>query len=200
MVNRMEPIAAVILAAGGSTRMGQPKLLLTWKGETLIRHTARIALDASLDPVVAVTGAYAEEVNAALTDVPVKTVHNLDWQSGQSTSVAAGIRALPAETRAVFFLLGDQPFISVELLQAMTAVFERDRPLILAPFVGDRRANPALFDRSLFDRLTSLKGDAGARSIFHEYPPVPFPWADGRILFDVDTPEDYRKLSELDRD
>lgn len=188
--------AGVILAAGAASRMRQPKLLLPWQGQALIRHAVHTALQAGLDPVVVVTGAWALEIQAVLDGLTVQLAHNPDWKSGQSSSVRVGIRALPATTQAVIFLLGDQPFISVELLQALLNMYALNSPAILAPYVGEKRSNPVLFDRSVFEAMCGLQGDAGARSLFDQYPPARLPWPDERLLFDVDTPEDYQKLLE----
>jgi molybdenum cofactor cytidylyltransferase len=199
-ISKHSPVAGVILAAGAASRMGQAKLLLPWKGEALIRHAVHVALAAGLDPVVVVTGSGNVEMQAALAGQDVMVIHNSDWQAGQSTSVRAGINALPENIQAVIFLLGDQPYISPELLQALVRTFSQTHPIILAPFVGEKRTNPVLFDRSIFDALCRLQGDAGARSIFAQYPPTPMPWHDERLLFDVDTPEDYQRLLKSDPD
>jgi molybdenum cofactor cytidylyltransferase len=193
------PVAGIILAAGSASRMGQPKLLLPWMGEPLICHAARTALQSGLDPLVVVTGAGAEGIQNALAGFDVTLVHNPDWQSGQSTSVRAGILALPAQVEAVFFLLGDQPFVSPDLIQSLKQKFLETSPHILAPFVGDKRSNPVLFSREIFEVLCQLQGDAGARSIFKQYPPESMQWGDERILFDIDTPEDYQRLLELSK-
>lgn len=190
-------IAGIILAAGAATRMGQPKLLLPWKGEALVCHGARVALAAGLDPVVVVAGSAIGEMRHALQDISVQVVENPDWAAGQSTSVRAGIRALPENTQATFFLLGDQPYVTVDLLQALIKEYTRRRPEILAPYVGERRSNPVLFDCSIFDLLCQLQGDAGARSLFGHHPPAAMQWPDERLLFDIDTPEDYQKLKDV---
>jgi len=195
--NPHSSIAGIILAAGAASRMGQPKLLLPWHGEALIRHAARTALAAGLDPVVVVTGAGAVEMQTALNGLAVSIVHNPDWQAGQSTSVRAGIQALPQTVEAVLFLLGDQPFVSAEVIHTLIDTYTRTRTTILAPFIGEKRTNPVLFDRSIFPALSQLQGDAGARSIFKEVPPTPMLWQDERLLLDVDTPEDYQRLLEM---
>lgn len=190
-------IAGILLAAGGATRMGKPKLLLPWKGETLIHRAARVALQAGLSPLIIVCGAGAEGIQAALKDLPVELAENPHWQEGQSTSVRAGVEALPADCQAVVFLLGDQPFVGANLIQTLVTTYLKDRPNILAPHVNGKRVNPVIFDRSVFPHLLNLKGDAGARSIFGVFPPAAMPWLDERVLLDIDTPEDYEQLSKL---
>ncbi len=194
------PIAGIILAAGAGSRMGKPKLLLPWQGEALICHVVRTALRGGLDPVVVVTGAGAEEIRAALAGFPVCLIHNPDWEAGQSTSVRAGTCALPERVEAAVFLLGDQPFVSPDLIRSLAQRYLETRPPILAPFVGDRRANPVLFDQSMFGALCALEGDSGGRSLFKDHPPAPLPWPDKRLLMDIDTPADYQRLSESGAD
>jgi molybdenum cofactor cytidylyltransferase len=189
-------VAGVILAAGAAARMGQPKLLLPWQGQPLIRHAVQTGLRAGLEPLVVVTGAGAQDLQAVLSGLPVQFAHNPDWQFGQSSSVRIGIQALPQQVQAAIFLLGDQPFVSVDLLQELVATYARTRAQILAPFVAGKRSNPVLFDRVLFEAMCGLVGDAGARSLFAQVPPTPMPWSDERLSFDVDTPEDYRRLLE----
>jgi molybdenum cofactor cytidylyltransferase len=187
-------IAGIILAAGGASRMGLPKLMLPWHGQPLIRHTAQVAIESGLDPIIVVTGSNAFEITTALSECEVRLVHNPDWNNGQSTSVKQGINSLPEQTRAVVFLLGDQPFVSVDLLQALVTRYLETSPKILAPFVNGKRSNPVIFDRSVFALFQQLEGDKGARGLFEQYPPASLPWPDERILLDIDTPEDYQNL------
>ncbi len=187
-------VAGIILAAGSASRMKQPKLLLPWKGEPLIRHVANIALDC-LDPVIVITGAWEKEVLDALTDLPVKIFHNHEWMNGQSTSIRAGIYALHHDVDAALFLLGDQPYVSPKLLQGMVEKYFQAHPSILAPYVGDKRSNPVLFDHSIFNELCQLEGDIGARAIFKHHQITPYTWHDEKLLLDIDTPEDYQKMT-----
>jgi len=191
-------VAAIILAAGGSRRMGQPKLLLHWHGEPLIRWVARLALSAGGDPVVVVTGSDADIVQLALDDLPLSLTHNLDWEKGQSTSVKSGIDALAGNVDAAIVLLGDQPQIPLYVVQQLMRIYREEKPEepILIPAVNGKRANPVLLTRAVFEPLTRLEGDAGARTIFSRYPVRLIPFDDTDLLLDVDLPEDYRKLME----
>jgi molybdenum cofactor cytidylyltransferase len=189
-----ESVAGVILAAGASRRMGRSKQVLLWRGKPLICHVAHTALEAGLAPVVVVTGAEAEGVQAALAGAPVEIVHNPNWAEGQSTSVRVGLQALPPDTTAAIFLLADQPHIPIELVRALIERHAQTRPPIVAPMIEGKRGNPVLFDRSVFPDLMTLHGDAGGRLVFSRYPITCVPWNDPHLLLDVDTLEDYERL------
>ncbi|MBI5565535.1 MAG: putative selenium-dependent hydroxylase accessory protein YqeC [Chloroflexi bacterium] len=193
-----EATAGVILAAGASTRMGQPKPLLIWRGEPFIRHVARTALAAGLSPVVIVTGAHDSAIRAAVSDLPVQVIHNAEWAAGQSTSVRAGLNVLPPDIGSAMFLLADQPHIPIELVKTLIDQHAQALAPIVAPLIEDRRGNPVLFDRSTFDALSSLSGDVGGRAVFSKHPVTYVPWHDARLLLDVDTPEDYQRLKTLE--
>ncbi len=194
-----EPIAGIILAAGASKRFGQPKQLLDWRGEPFVRAVAKTALEAGLFPVIVVIGSNAGQVEAVLQDLPVKTVLNEDWQSGQASSIRTGVQALPPETGSVIFLLADQPQIHADVIQALVAHHATEFYPIVAPLVlNERRANPVLFDRVTFPDLLKLKGDVGGRAIFDKHRVEYLPWHDDRLLLDVDRPEDYQRLVEDD--
>jgi molybdenum cofactor cytidylyltransferase len=184
----------VVLAAGGSTRFGGPKQLIDWFGQPMVRHAAKTALAAGLDPVVVVLGAHAEEVRGALAGLPVRVVENADWAAGQSTSLIAGVKALPAETGGAIFLLSDQPQVPERLLSTLVEMHCQSQALVVAPQAGGRRANPVLFDRRTFADLLGLTGDVGGRAIFSKYRISWVEWQDDRLVMDIDTPEDYERL------
>lgn len=179
--------------------MGQPKLMLSWHGAPLVRWVARTALAAACSPVVVVTGADPSAMENSLNNLPVTFAHNPDWQQGQSTSVRTGIQALPDDLHAALIMLGDQPQIPLVVLQTLINAYlnETPPPPIVAVASGGRRGNPVLFDRALFPVLTTLEGDAGARTIFSRYPVQLIPFDDNNLLLDVDSPEDYQRLMAL---
>lgn len=194
----VQNIAGVILAAGGSSRMGQSKLLLPWKGEALIRWPVKAALQAGLSPVIVVTGAYAEAIEQTLAGLDVVIVHNPDWAEGQSTSLRSGMAALPNDIEAAVLLLGDQPQLLVDLIQDLVREYRENAPAvpIYISAYQEKRGNPVLFDRSVFQELQSLSGDAGGRQIFSKHPLMYVPVNNPDQLFDIDSPADYRHLTE----
>lgn len=192
-----EPVAGIILAAGGSQRFGRPKQLLEWQGKTFVRQSAETALQAGLAPVVVVVGAYAEEVMQALQDLEVQVVVNPAWEQGQGSSVAVGVGALSARIGAALFLLSDQPQVPVSLVRSLVERHAQSLSPITAPLVDGRRGNPVLFDRGTFNELASLQGDQGGRQLFSRYTVQWLPWHDPGLLIDVDSEADYQRLLDL---
>jgi molybdenum cofactor cytidylyltransferase len=205
-----EPVTGIILAAGESSRYGEPKQLLDWKGKPFVRHVAETALRSGLQPVLVVVGFRHADVESALQDLPVTIIHNPDYTQGQSASIRAALqspslnpqdlgRAGEGWVGAAIFLLADQPQIPVEVIRALMEAHTRSLPAILAPLVlEEKRANPVLFDRIAFPALMNLKGDVGGRAIFGNYKVEYIPWHDDILLFDVDRPADYQKLINME--
>lgn len=191
----IEATGVVILAAGGSSRMGQPKLLLPWHGEALVRHSVQAALDAGLHPVV-VTGCDGDAVSSAVNDLAVTVIHNPRWVEGQSTSVQCGLAAMPPGIGSVLFLLGDQPQTPPTLIRAMVEKHQQTLAPITCPLIEQQRGNPVLFDQSTFADFSSLTGDNGARLLFKRYDVDYVPWYDAEVIRDIDTPDDYQQISE----
>jgi len=191
---RSSGIAGIILAAGGSERLGCPKQLLPWEGKPFVWQVASSALSADLSPVIVVTGAHHQAVEKALTDLPVEIVYNPDWENGMSTTMKAGLRALPEGCEGVVLLLSDQPQISPLLIRGLIEFRARHKAPITAPQIGGQRGNPVLFGRETLDALMKITGDMGGRPLFKEYDVDWLPWIDDRILMDVDTEEDLQVL------
>ncbi len=187
---RVEPVAGILLAAGGSSRLGAPKQLLEKDGIPLVRQIATTGLNSGLNPLIVITGANQEKIRKALTGLPVKVVENPDWLSGQGTSVAAGVRALPSNTGGVVFLLSDQPFVTEPLIRKIIDEAVTTQKPVIAPLAGGKRSNPVYFDRITFADLKLLTGDEGGRKLFSKYTLWYFEWHDEKILMDLDTPED----------
>lgn len=193
-----EPVAGIILAAGGSTRFGVPKQALAWRDRSFLENVIRCALDAGLQQILVITNnAYSQLINIP-NCFHIQAINNPNWQSGQSTSVRLGVQSLPANVGGAVFLLCDQPQIPAQLVRALVQRHAETHAPIVAPFVGERRANPVLFDRSTFPDLLALQGDQGGRGLFSRYRVESVSWNDERILLDVDTPEDYARLLELE--
>jgi len=188
--------AGVILAAGGSERLGRPKQLLSWGGRPFVRQVAQNALRAGLSPVIAVTGADQERVEDALAGLDVTCVNNPDWDQGQSTSMHAGLSALPEDSDSALFLLSDQPQIGLDLIRELLERYATNRKPITAPRVHGQRANPVLFSQQATKALLAVKGDRGGRAIFDQFTVDWLDWEDVRILLDVDEPRDYERLME----
>lgn len=190
-----EPVAGVVLAAGGSTRYGKPKQLLDFRGQPFVRVVAETALKGGLSPVVVVTGADAEQVQAALVGLPnICIVHNPHWQEGQSTSLKRGLEQVEKRSGGTIFLLADQPQVPPEVLRALAENHAQNLAPVLAPYVFDQRANPVLFDRITYPALRQLSGDVGGRAIFSQFSPRYVNWYDRRLLLDVDTSDDYAQV------
>lgn len=196
----IEHTAGIILAAGQATRYGSAKQLLDWKGKPFVRHIAETALHSGLWPVAVVTGFRSADVESCLKDLPVQIVYNPDYQHGQSTSIKAGVASLPQKIGGAVFLLADQPQIPGEVIRALTETHAKGLQPVIAPLVlEERRANPVLFDRAVFPDLLQLTGDIGGRAIFSKYKVEYIPWHDDILLLDVDIPEDYQRLVNIEK-
>ena len=184
-------VAGVVLAAGGSKRLGQPKQLLDWQGEPFITKIVKTGLASGLRPLVVVTGAERDLVQDAMGDLPIRTVINPDWEAGQAGSMQAGLNALPEDCEAVMFLLGDQPQVSPLLIRQLIERFYQHRKPVTAPLIGGQRGNPVLFSRETFSKLRLVSGDQGGRAVIQQFEVDWLPWVDDRALLDVDKEEDF---------
>lgn len=193
----MAGISAIILAAGGSTRLGRPKQAVVFQGETLLRRAVKTALAAAVDrPVIVVLGAGAEENRRDIADLPVQTVTNAAWAAGIGSSIRAGITCLREQNsaRAVVLMTCDQPMVSFKLINALITAFEVGTRQMAAAHYGGLSGVPALFARGYFEALATLPDGEGAKRVLREHPKdvyaVPFP--EGTM--DIDTPSDMERL------
>ena len=192
-------VAAVVLAAGGSTRFGKPKQLALFQGETFIRRIVAAAIKANCAPVVVVTGEDSVQVDLELSGLGVSIAANPHWQSGLGSSIGVGVRHamnLAPDLDAALLLTCDQPFVNAAVLtQLMQLRLTTAKPIIASAYARTIGV-PALFDRSCFPDLLRLKGDSGAKGIIlarpHDVASFDFPVGE----IDIDTAADYEKLDQ----
>jgi molybdenum cofactor cytidylyltransferase len=191
-------VAAIVLAAGRSTRMGPDNKLLAMIGDKpMVRHVVEAALASKASPVIVVTGHEADHVRAALAGLEVTFQHNPEFALGLSGSVRRGLSAAPADAKAGLILLGDMPKVTPAILNRLIAVHgEEPTAAAVAPVAGGRRGNPVLITRQLFQAMDSVSGDTGARALLDAAGAAVAEVAvseDG-VLLDIDTPEALNAL------
>ena len=186
-------VAAIVLAAGRSTRMGGAnKLTAEIGGKPLVRAVTEQALASHAHPVIVVTGHQRQAVAAALAEQPVQFVHNPDYEQGLSTSLKAGIAAMPSDVDGAVICLGDMPQVSAPLIDRLIEAFDPERgALIAVPTVEGKRGNPVVWSRRFFPDLGALEGDVGARHLIGTYADgvVEVPVSGRGAVLDIDTPD-----------
>lgn len=187
----------ILLAAGGSARLGRPKQLLSYRGRTLLRHAAETACDSKCRPIVIVLGAQAKHLSSELIGLDVGIAENPEWQLGLGSSIRAGLSALEVkdgELSGVVLMLCDQPFLTADFLNRLTDSHQASHSLIVAAEYASTRGVPAFFHRSLFPELLALPPEQGAKPIIlrHASETTALPLSVGTI--DIDTEADYAKL------
>lgn len=195
--NKDAKIGGLLLAAGGSSRLGRPKQLVRHRGKALIRHAAEALVDAGCCPVGVVLGYEIEGSTAELSGLDVHMFVNEEWQSGMASSIVHGVRQLlliEPTLDAVLITLCDQPEITHEYLKRFLVLFRDSGAGIIASEQRDINGVPALFSRDHFDELLSLRGDIGARDLIRRSGKAATIRTDAEFS-DVDTPEDLAKLA-----
>jgi molybdenum cofactor cytidylyltransferase len=193
MRGRILKTCFIILAAGGSSRLGSPKQLLPYQGGTLVRRAAEIALETGAQ-VVVVVGSESEKVRESLVGLDLKTVENPDWQEGMASSIRVGISSLDPAIETTVIALCDQPKITACHLQALASAISEERPIAASSYDGIFGA-PCAFHRAVFPKLLALQGDSGARELIRnaETAVIGVPFQEGNL--DIDTQADYERLS-----
>ncbi len=186
-------LAAILLAAGRSTRMGGPnKLIAEISGRPLVRIAAEELLASRARPVIVVTGHQRERVAAALKGLDVVLVHNPDYAEGLSTSLKAGVAAVPADADGAIVCLADMPQVDAGLIERLLGAFDPEKgALVVMPTTDGKRGNPIVWSRRFFPELTAIDGDVGARNLIAQYPEAiaEVPVTGKAALVDVDTPD-----------
>lgn len=195
--NNDPKIGGLLLAAGGSSRLGQPKQLLLFEGKTLIRRAAETLVNSACDPVVVILGAEIERSAAEISDLNVNVQINKDWRSGMSSSINSGLRELlrtEPGLDAVVIALCDQPNITSADIDQLIRVFNSTGRLIVASQYGDATGVPALFSKEIFNELLALTGDKGARKIIRDHITDVETVKMDNAAFDIDTVDDADRL------
>jgi CTP:molybdopterin cytidylyltransferase MocA len=185
---RIVKVAAIVLAAGASRRLGEPKQLIRLAGETLVERAVRICREADCDPVVVVLGASANEIQKQCTFEDAKILINEEWTEGMGASVRTAVSALDDVVDGCVVVTCDMPAVSVEHLRELMRTGEKTG----STYAG-RRGVPAFFPRASFAQLMELRGDIGARDLLKDAPTVEL--KGGEI--DLDTADDLARVREL---
>jgi molybdenum cofactor cytidylyltransferase len=192
-------VGAIILAAGASTRMGQPKQLLNFQGRSFLRHTVEVVVASVCQPIIVVLGPYADKMCQEVNQLPIMIAENPQWYEGMGTSIAVGLTALNSaaeEIEGVVLTLCDQPFVSCDVINQLVAAYHSTSQGIIASQYAGTLGVPALFSRQFFSDLMHLEATSGAKQVIKKYSHevFPFPFVSGAI--DIDTPQDYEQLQK----
>ncbi|HXH41672.1 MAG TPA: NTP transferase domain-containing protein [Thermoanaerobaculia bacterium] len=183
-------ISAIVLAAGQATRFGRCKQLVTVGGKALLDRALGNLRASKIDDIVVVLGAHAEEIRGQISFDGVRVVMNPDYAEGMSTSIQAGLRALPESAEAAMIVLGDQPFVTPRTLDLLVDEFVRARPKAIVPTYDGARGNPVIVSRALFGEMMNIRGDVGCRAVFGGHDVMTLPVDDRGVTMDIDTMED----------
>ncbi|MGA2820665.1 MAG: nucleotidyltransferase family protein [Anaerolineales bacterium] len=189
-------VAAVILAAGKSNRMGGPKLLLPWGRSTVIGKIVTVLLEAKIDPIVVVTGAHRNQVLAALKGLAVLPAHNDRYERfGMTQSAQVGLQTLPGSSPATLIVLGDQPQLEPRIVCRLVEEWARSQCPVAVPVFEGRRGHPLLLDRRLWPELLAMDPDRSIRDLVHRHLDelCEVVVESSSVLADLDTPAEYRQ-------
>ena len=189
--------SAIILAAGGSTRMGHPKQLIKWHGKTLLNHVIEKTHQANLSPTIIVLGAHRKTIENSIIQNPQnKIIVNHNWQNGLSTSVKEAIKNLPENVKSVIIFLADQPQVKLETIKSLiNKSLESDADVII-PIKDGKKGNPILIKSTIFDSIDQLKGDQGFRQIINNLSQDYVESNDNSIFLDIDYESDIEELNK----
>lgn len=192
---RPRRVAAVLLAGGLSTRMGEFKQLMPFRGRTIVEACVETLLSTSADDVVVVTGFRAEDVAKALARYPVRLVHNPAYADGMSTSVIAGVRALDPDD-AIMVCLCDQPHLPPDVFDAVLEAYREGDAAVVVPTIAGDTGHPVVFDPSLRGAMLDVEASVGLRSVTYANRDrtLRVPVDVVGVLDDIDTQEDYERL------
>lgn len=189
-------IAGIILAAGVSSRMGQIKQLLPYKKGTLLGYVIEQAKHSRLDEIILVLGFQSKTIIEQIDLSGLSVIQNQNYKQGQASSLITGLGRVSKNISAAMFLLADQPGISSKIINRLVQAWYQSTSDILIPYYNNKRGNPVIINSCLFSELKKIKGDTGARVLFdrHSDQILKVGMDEPGVLFDVDTPQDYKCL------
>ncbi len=193
-------IAAVILAAGESKRMGSPKLVLPWGRDTVIGKVVRTLKEAGLRDILVITGGAGQMIENALEGLAVRTLHNPDFADSEMlASCQIGLQALSPQIETALIVLGDQPQIEVGVVKSILDLYEKRKPVLVVPSYQMHRGHPWLISRILWQAILALHPPETLRDILmqHAAQITYLPVESASILQDLDTPTDYEQYSQF---
>jgi molybdenum cofactor cytidylyltransferase len=196
--DRRTGLAALVLAAGGSRRLGQSKQLLPVDGVPLLLHAVRKCIPVCPAGVVVVTGANSDEVNRLVETEAVQTVENTDWSDGLASSIRVGVDAVPAAADGVLLMVCDQTDLSADEFGVLAATWARMPRRIVASRYANTVGVPAIFPRNVFPLLAALRGDTGAKTVIEASEDAIFVDIPGAAV-DIDTEQDLARLRDQGR-
>ncbi len=201
MISEPALISAVVLAAGASRRMGQPKMLLPWGNTVVIQKVVSTLLEGGVSLPVIVTGRSAEEIKRAVQSKTVIWVHNPDYETTEMLqSLQLGLRSLPENAKAFLIVLGDQPQIETDVIRQITAEYNAHHPAIIIPSNQFRRGHPWLVSSDLLPELLELPEEATLRQFLNAHTgSITYLNVDNpTVLMDLDTPAEYERQKPPD--
>jgi molybdenum cofactor cytidylyltransferase len=185
----------VVLAGGKSERMGTLKQLLPWGGATMLQHVINNAIKANPIEIIVVLGYKAQEIARTIKQKKVKIVINPDFERGMSSSLKCAVSIVSSQSRAIMFILGDQPLVSIETIKLLLYKHCCSELGITVPVYGGVRGRPVILDKKYKDELLNLTGDVGARQVIDNHPDdvLEVEVRSDEVLVDIDTIEDYER-------
>jgi molybdenum cofactor cytidylyltransferase len=189
-----EKTAGVLLAAGGSNRLGYPKQLISFQGIPLISHMISVIKKGGIDDLFVVVGSHSEAIISCIKE-NVQIIHNPNWEEGLSASIRSALAVIEKEYDAAMVFIIDQPYLHPALIIKMLATVKMSQTKIIAARAAGQQTHPVVYRRDIYPDLLSLKGDRGGKEIIRKNRISWVDWPDPAILQDIDTPADAESIN-----
>ena len=190
-------VAAILLAAGRSSRLGQPKQLLHYKNGALINFIIKQIINGGILEIKVVLGSQFKQIKSQIIYDDVEVIENQDWEEGISSSIRCGLTHISAKTQAVVFFVVDQPHLNSKIIKKIIEKYKTSNANVIATKVVDQLTHPVLFRRVLFPKLLELRGDIGGKSLFKNEILETIDWDNKRLLMDIDSLADFEKITGI---